>query len=412
MFNLRVRMRVIAYAMAISAQFLTPEAAIGMTLDCGARGSSFRILNAVDDTVTFNLDAKDFVQWQVVQGAGTVTLDYGSGPVTVATPGSYTAAVNVTRATLRITGTNAQTAVSCTPDGGKSVDLLALYIGAVSQTNATNIGVGLNSKNRFLDATGNIISKNKIYVSTSNMGGSRFLPPDWNAWMTLEGRSYSGGINGVTYDLVGGVDRLVSQDLLIGVLGGFGRTFLNDTGTAETSTSPMLGAYFGGRLQEGLIIDGFISVARPSYAISGASFGTSRYSAGLTLTGRVQSSAVTWEPFVAARGFSENQPSYTTGGGGIVAANQTSTISASLGLRVKFEGSDQSSNFVPYVSAAADFKRATSTLSGTDILQAPRLAMGIQGALGNGTLRVDVDFGKVRSDTFDRGIKFGYELKF
>lgn len=411
MFNLRTRKRVIAYAMAISSLFLTPEAAIGLTIECGARGGSFRVLDSTDPTMTLILDANDLVQWQVVQGVGEIQIDIGDGFFRAGDPGSFVAPVKATSVTVKVAGATAKTAVSCTKNEGTAPDLTALWIGAVSQTNATNIGVGLNSKNRFLSGK-NFVSKNKIFVSTSNMDSGRYLPPDWNAWLTLEGRSYSGGIEGNSFDLVGGVDRLVTSDLLIGVLGGYGKTFLSDGGTPENSTSPMLGAYFGSRLSESLILDGFLSMSKPVYGTSGAVFSSTRMSAGVTLTGRVQTSTLTIEPFLLARGYQENQPTYMTGGGGVVAANQTSTLSASLGVRIKFEGADTNKRLVPYVSAAADYKRATSSLSGLDVLQSPRFAVGVQGALGKGTIRVDIDFGKVRSDTFDRGVKLGYELKF
>jgi hypothetical protein len=84
-----------------------------------------------------------------------------------------------------------------------------------------------------------------------------------------------------------------------------------------------------------------------------------------------------------------------------------------LGLRVKFNGGAESDQrMVPYVSAAADYRVSNSTLTGLDSFTAPRFGFGVKGKLGRGDISVDVDFGQTRSDTFDRGIKFGYELKF
>jgi hypothetical protein len=398
---------------ACLASIVSGTQAEASAMTCGERGSSYRLINARDTSVAISVVQGDFVQWQVLSGAQSVQIAMAGTAQVASGTGSYATPANVSLVTLSLDDTSGVVAVGCVQGGkpGSNPYFSAGIVSANSQTYATNTGVGLNSKGRF--GTGsNLVSQNTIFVSTSNMGANRFVHPDWNAWASLEGRFYSGGLDGMSLDFVGGIDRLVTPDLLVGVLGGFGRTAVADTGTKEVATSPMLGLYFGHQIETGLIVDGFLSFAKPAYDISGASFTADRQSLGLNVSGRVKRGGLSFEPFLLARGYRENQPGYTTGGGGIVGANQTSSFAASLGVKVAFEGQGSGNALVPYVSAAADYRVSTSTLAGTDRMIAPRIAVGLNGKLGQGDISLDVDFGKTRSDTYDRGIKLGYELKF
>ncbi len=397
-------------AAALSSPIRTEASPI--RIDCSERGASFRLLTANERAFSISVDGYYQIEWYQVSGDTSVKINIGDGYQSVASDGSYNTTEGLDRFKIRITGEDAAIAVSCDVGAGDQTEFgVSATAGANSQTFATNIGVGTNSQNRF-GFSGNIVSENQLFMSTSNPGSGRYLPADWSAWMTLEGRGYNGGITGVTYDFVGGVDRLVAPDSLIGVLGGYGRTFITDTGTAEEANSPMVGAYFGRLFADSLILDGFISAANPTYAISGAVFQSTRVSAGLTLTGQYYHQGLTIEPFIKASGYQEQQPSYTTGGGAVIGANETRALAASLGVRVKLAKEGDTKKLVPYVSAAADIKRMNTTLGGLDVVAAPRVAVGLKGELGKGLVSLDLDIGKTRSDTIDRGVKLGYELNF
>ncbi|MFT4717089.1 MAG: hypothetical protein ACI932_002283, partial [Paracoccaceae bacterium] len=58
------------------------------------------------------------------------------------------------------------------------------------------------------------------------------------------------------------------------------------------------------------------------------------------------------------------------------------------------------------------YQRVFNTVGADDLVLAPRIAMGVTGELWQGQVSVDIDFGKSSSDTFDRGLKFGYEVSF
>jgi hypothetical protein len=409
MSSLRIRRGVVGCALAGLVALTLPDSSHAMAIGCAERGASFRHLDTTTGVLEIKVDANDAITWQAASDGGKVLIDIGSGWQDAIAPGSFRVTKGLSAFRIRIKGKGASTRVSCYPSDSKENAGITTEISASSQTNATSIGVGLNIKSRF-GGTKNIVSQDMVFVSTSNMGSGRFLPPDWNLWATLEGRGYSGGMVGNSFDLVAGVDKLVGPDLIVGVLGGWGRTFVTVSGTYETSASPMMGAYFGQRLGTGLMLDGFLSYAVPGYATNGAAFNASRVSAGLNLTGLIERGSIDIEPFLNARGYQEAQPGYTAGGGAVIAPNTATAIAASAGVRVQFRG--DGSGLVPYFSAAADMKRSTTTIGGIDLFTAPRVAFGLHGNLGRGRVSLDIDMGRTRSDTIDRGIKLGYEIKF
>jgi autotransporter-like protein len=406
----RKRRGLMGIVMACLIPLVTPPA-FALPANCNERGASYRSISKTTGILTLKVSKNDRINWKPLAKKTRVKIDFGDGFKRVKSTGSYTVAKKQKKLRIKVSNKKGQLAVSCTTQKDDNYANFSWNIAANSQTQATGTGIGANSKGRF-GLSGNIVSQDYVYISTSNLPANRLLAPNWSAWASVEGRSYSGGLDGVSVDFVGGVDKLVAPDLLLGLLGGYGRTMVSDAGTPEVASSPMLGVYVGKNVDNTLIIDGFISAAAPRYDLSGASFVASRLSAGLTFTGQIQRPGLMIEPFLFARGYREMQPGYTTGLGAIIPANEALSMTASLGVKVSFLRGFGAGDFIPYASAAADFQRQSSTLSADDVLAAPRIAMGLSGTLGQGTLSVDMDFGKTRSDTYDRGFKMGYELNF
>jgi len=404
--------RVLAGLILAGVGSLLATTSSALTITCGERGSSYRLVGATDGVLSVKVDASNAVSWTLVSGKNQTQIDIGNGFRAVDRTGTFSTTRNLAVFRIQMSDPTAKVAVSCNSATAPATSSGASHISADSQLTATTSGLGINAAAR-LSAQPVAASKNAVYVSTSTsgIGGERFLPADWNLWMTFEGRGYSGGLDGRSNDVVGGIDRLIGTDVLVGVVAGLGQSTVTDIGTPQVVTSPMLGGYIVGNFGGHLVLEGFVSAANPSYAISGANFSTSRVGAGLTVRGAISHRNLAIEPFMSAHSYREQQPTYTTGGGAVIAANSVNSIAASMGVKVSFANPDQS-GFSPYVSAAADFRRLTTTANGTDSVLAPRFGMGVQGTLGEGEISVDLDFGKSRSDTYDRGVKFGYLLKF
>lgn len=97
-------------------------------------------------------------------------------------------------------------------------------------------------------------------------------PPDWNFWLKGTGTYFDGkgnSFDGYTLNIVGGIDRRIGEDALIGVLFGYGRSDF-DTVTAGTrgafeADGFHVGGYFGAKLGDTLVFDALAAYTGSDY---------------------------------------------------------------------------------------------------------------------------------------------------
>jgi len=291
---------------------------------------------------------------------------------------------------------------SSTPSGGSTGDL-----GGHSQTDAIDSGTGQQAQALFNGGQtgGASVQQNSLFLttaSTSNMAGRS----DMNAWMSIKTRGYTGGYGGAAYDFVGGVDYLVNADTLVGALIGLGQINVNDGTTQSSAISFAVGPYFAHRVNNG-VLNGFLTYAQPRYTTTSGKFTSARTALGLTMTGMSFSGHQNISPYFDLRAFTEEQPAY-----GIVAANSIRSLRATFGAIISAKRPLPNTDLTPYVKVAADLKTTTTTAAGTDSFAFGRLGFGLTGPLAGGNLVLDVDIGKVRSDTYDAGIRANWTIHF
>jgi ubiquitin len=284
-------------------------------------------------------------------------------------------------------------------------------ISANSQARAMQTGTSNNSRSRFGGTSSNIVARSQLFFSSQDLSSNPIERPELNAWVSAEGRHYSGGNDGYAADIVVGADKLFSDNFLAGMMLAYGRVEISDTTNNAVANSPAVGAYFATKFAGHLILDGYISYARPEYKLNGATLKSDRVSASLAVSGHHKTGTLNIQPFASVSGFNESQPSYT-GTGGAVAANDIDEYKASLGARFEMSNALGSTGMTPYVSAAVDYGHSKSTAKGTTSFTAPRLGFGMSGPVGEGFLIIDLDGGKVTSDTYDVGIRANYGFKF
>jgi len=272
-------------------------------------------------------------------------------------------------------------------------------------------GTGNNSRSRLGGTSSNIVSRSQLFLSTQNLSNNSMERPELNVWISAEGRHYSGGYDGYSADVVVGTDKLFSDNFLAGLMLAYGHVDINDATDNAVANSPAVGAYFATKFAGDLILDGYVSYARPEYNLNGATFKSDRVSVSLAVSGEYRTGNLNIRPFASVSGYSESQPSYT-GTGGAVAANDIKDYKASLGARFEMSSALGSTGMTPYMSGAVDYGHSKSTAKGTTNFTAPRLGFGMSGPVGEGYLSLDLDGGKVTSDTYDVGIRANYEFKF
>ena len=336
------------------------------------------------------------------------------GGANVDAPGSFTVPNGIT--SVRFDSQGANPFITCTKPVAANTDLagdrkgarVGSTLSATSQIRTTGFGVSSNGQNRLNGGGGNGATRNTVFLSTQSLPGaqSQFDAPDWNAWISAEGRRYDGGFDGSSADVVVGVDNLISGNLIAGALLSYGRTDVRDATQRTQVTSLAVGAYFATRLQGDLFLDGFLTYGRPEYTVGANSFTATRTALSLSLSGNYSGGTFSVTPFGKLTGYREAQPVF-----GAVAANDISSLNASLGAKVE-PLAPMANGVLPYISLAADYGSKTSTANGTETFSSPRMGLGFGMATGGGYLSMDLDAGKVQSDVRDMGLRATYEFSF
>lgn len=392
----------LVFGLATGSAFVAPTAAVSGPLPAAAQCSTIAGVNVRDGIVVIAAQPGQVIQ--VVAdpaniGGARVDVSINNAPsVETFVP----ATINVvTAGTIVIEQRMNGALVTCSSNTGSGfID---------TQTSAVQTATSRNTQAR-LNGNGprNSASRNSVFLSTSNLPGadSQLGQAEFNGWVSVEGRQLSGATTGNTFDVVFGVDRLISNRLIVGALIAYGRQDLTSGTTNTQVNSPSVGAYFASRLQGDWLADGYVSVARPAYDVGGATFTANRVSGAFGLTGNYDAYGMGMSPFAKVNGYRESQPAY-----GAVAANDITRFNASVGTRVS-PLAELDGGILPYISVAVDFGVTDSTAGGRDSYWAPRLGAGFSTELGAGFLSVDMDAGRIRSDVTDIGLRATYEFTF
>ena len=270
-------------------------------------------------------------------------------------------------------------------------------------------GDGLNGQARSRNGGSNSVSRDALFLSTSNMGDDT----GWSFWLQASVRQYDGDYEGNGMNFVFGADTELGSGTYVGGLVGIGNLDLDSTTSPATYSSDSLsaGAYFITQLGGNLGLRGYAAYGRPEVNADGATFTADRLMYGLTLDGSYGNGPVMWTPFVSLLGFEEDQPAYD-GNGGPVAAHTVSSITASLGLRIDFETQIGGSPAYPYLSIAGDFSRFNDGLGTVDEFQSARYGAGIVIEGDTGTFSFDINKGNVTSGTQDLGFSLNWRSEF
>mgnify|MGYP000026449720 CR=1 FL=1 len=293
---------------------------------------------------------------------------------------------------------------------GVDADIVAT-ISANGQARAMQAGTSNNARSRLGESSSNIVSRNQLFFSSQNLSHSSIERPELNVWIFAEGRHYSGENDGYSVDVVFGADKLFSNNFLAGLILAYGHTDISYETGSVTANSPAIGAYFATKFAGGVILDGYVSYARPQYKLNGATLKSDRISVSLAVSGDYKTGKLNIRPFTSVHGYRESQPSYI-GSAGAVAENDIYEYKASLGARFEMNSVLGPTGMTPYMSAAVDYVRTKSTEKGTSDFTAPRLGLGLSGPVGEGYLSIDLDGGKVSSETYDLGFRISYDFYF
>ena len=377
----------------------------GGTISCAGLGAGIAF-NAGDSLTVTPLVAGERVSWTQTSGTALVNVARASATFTSTGDNANGAATITADGAISYSIVNTgSTTISCgtVPTGTGADGNITGQIGGSSQTNSISTGTSENAQSQLGTGNGTQVNQNSLFISTQGAGLSE---PDWNAWASVEYRKYNDALSGDSLDFVAGVDRLINNETLVGFLIGYSRMDLTDGTSTSDQKSLAVGPYFA-RRSNGMIIDGFLTFARPQYETTAGNFTSTRWSIGLSANGDALANAPYISPYFDLKAFQESQPAY-----GAIAANKITSYTVSLGAKISALQEMGNSGLTPHMRVGVDGKSTQSTLAATDRFAYGRLGVGLSGQVGMGYLTVDIDYGKTRSDVFDRGIEMKWEVSF
>ena len=283
----------------------------------------------------------------------------------------------------------------------------AAQTSVTTQTSSTQTAINTNIAGRFggagisAKANGLTVSTHGLDTAVADLG-----EPELNAWVSVEGRRFTGSTTGDSRNLSFGVDHLFNPNLVIGGYVSYNDQSATVAGSATSTKSPLFGAYAAQKLNNGLFFSGFVGFGRPDYTIGTTSFRATRNVVGLSLSGQVETGNLRLTPLASLLASRENLPA-----AGILAADRLENTQASLSLRA--EPLQRLANgILPYASLAAEYRRQGSDLMSYESFTKPRLGLGIDWQMAAGSIRFDVDYGSITSTANDLGASLVYDFSF
>ncbi|WP_407495248.1 hypothetical protein [Pseudooceanicola sp. MF1-13] len=292
---------------------------------------------------------------------------------------------------------------SCTPastgtdddaEAKKTSDAQSGASKAAGATSTTAVNTAINSA--LNGGPGIVATQNGVFFSTQGQNS------DTTFWGAFQGRKFDGTITGRNLEFTLGGDVTLAETTRLGLFVSKGKADLTIGGVSVTADALSIGPYFRAGIGQSYDITGFALFAKPDYNVGGTTYKATRRAFGLQANATYALSGTEINSWLGVRGFSEDHPA-----AGALAAKSIRDVTASIGTKAVF-GQDA---LRPYLSVAAEYH---NNVDGgvRDTFFSPRLGMGFSYTAGRGQLNVDLDGGKVLSNTRDYGINIGYSLNF
>ena len=239
--------------------------------------------------------------------------------------------------------------------------------------------------------------------------------PRLNVWTRGTFTHFDGDdFSGDTWNGVAGIDYLVTNTVLIGVLGGYeaGDFTFQSTDGAFDGTGFSAGAYVGVQLADNLVADAFFTQSWLDYdTVSGTATGSTdatRSLFSINLIGQYEvTQGLLLEPNVRVFYAHERQDAYTMSNGSTLAANSIDSGRVSLGPRLRYVADyADGGRWSVHASIHGEYDlssevQTSATLPDFDGLISARVAMGLASTFRNGwTLSLDGNIGGLGSGSF------------
>ncbi len=314
---------------------------------------------------------------------------------------NYTAQVDNLNTTLTITSTrpigapSAAVTLTCfnsapvtttttTSSGGPTSASAAA--GGTGSASSSAIGSAIGSAFGARGGGGATVSQNGIFLSTtaSTQGVSGALSGATlgNAWVSVQGTSFSGNLDGNGAEVTLGADYETGPGNLVGAILSYGSYKVTSGGVTYDTRSLSFGPYVSFGITERYRLDAYAVLARPNYEAGAVSYSSNRVAFGLAASAEYALGRINTTSSLGVRGFSEGLPAAAPGG-----ARTVSSYTASIATRFDFQAQGAAR---PWLALGAD---ATRFQDGATKLESisPSIGVGVDvtGAMGNLSLSLN-----------------------
>lgn len=265
------------------------------------------------------------------------------------------------------------------------------------------------------DLTGAVAGRVARRLSAAGAGGPLTVSTSGGAastgwWTTADIYSLSRALDGDGGSLTIGVDTVTGGGVLVGAY--LGQHWLKLEGDAPAKArSPAVGGYFGLPIGPAFLLDGHLGLARPEIEIGGDSLQSRRIMGSLGLSGSWETGTFILSPSLRYSAYEEKAPANTLNGY-LVGAETLRYRSISTAIRLAGRQGLNESGLMPYGEISLARISISSSLDGDTGFTAPRVAVGLSGALGAGSLTAEISGGTLLDEVDDLGLTLGYSVGF
>lgn len=232
-----------------------------------------------------------------------------------------------------------------------------------------------------------------------------------NVWGRGTFTHYDGdAFSGNTWNGVVGLDYLLTDSLLVGVLGGYESGDFNFGTTANTfdGSGFTFGTYVASQLFDNIVMDTFLTYTWLDYdtsvGVARGSTDATRFMISTNLSGQFDiGHGFILEPNVQAFYAHERQDSYVLSDGTVVAENSIDSGRLSVGPRLRYLVAE---DWTAFISAHGEYDLSSESQTNTSLpdfdgLLSARLGLGVDGTFANGwALSLAGDIGGIGSGDF------------
>ncbi|MEP3345338.1 MAG: autotransporter outer membrane beta-barrel domain-containing protein [Litoreibacter sp.] len=241
----------------------------------------------------------------------------------------------------------------------------------------------------------------------------------WNGissvWVSADTKQLNGTYTGESANLIFGVDALLGDSFIVGIIGGYNDSSVDLPGGQRVKAEGFsIGPYFSARLSDNLSLDGFIGFGNPDYDIDGGQFSGDKTFGNLTLSGSIPLEKAELSPFISVASVREELPAFSSVAPVVAyAATEIKSFVTTVGTGIHFDAVDKGNlTYLPNAGVEIDYVRNDDGFGNVDSFTTPRVSGGVTIISDVGALNIGANVSRTSEGTTTVGASAAYFWQF